>query len=591
MMDRMGGRQLRHWIIKPRFEKKLTIDQQQREEGYQFIRDFGPKANNCNQFMEWTDEQIHTPGGKIENWPEGKVKEALHNYMRGRQNAKTLEFWPFTLKSFTPWFLDSVLTKMIPTMRQHSITWLGRTRTGKSFGSKTVLFMQSKFEIDDADRSDLVPSIVTAKNLDFFKAEPLTRFKPGVFDDGMLQKMDSSFLKAFLNPSEEDATVWARYTSAQFDQGAGRHACNNPYARDLDEKLYMDMKKSKVWQAPHNKFIDMIKPSFAAIDEDEDMDAILARTHIILITDCGIYYRVASTSKDPISFIQWDDNEPMDLMTASQKPIFKQYKMQPHVHNYPASYLEDLAWSQTLIRRLLNGEPVPRGHTVLRPTSLFGSSNARTAVASYPALLPEPELRVKIKKEKVDTAFRSLKGGTVVHTINIDSPSPKKSTASSSDSVMPSSKRAKVTDAAVVGAPSNPVFPTLARDADADEEDVIPEVGQAPDEMEQELERLIDEHDGEMDVEECATTKSRNMVTYADWIAFREAVLAADFLNRTEPFWRHKPFVSYQVNDIVQNALLPSGSPSSMESTDGAVHATVTTDVLYAIAKNIQQQP
>ena len=57
------------------------------------------------------------------------------------------------------------------------------------------------------------------------------------------------------------------------------------------------------------------------------------------------------------------------------------------------------------------------------------------------------------------------------------------------------------------------------------------------------------------------------------------------------PFWHHKPFVSYQVNDIVKNALLPSGSPSSMESTDGAVHATVTTDVLYAIAKNIQQQP
>ena len=201
MMDRMGGGQLRHWIIKPRFEKKLTIDQQQRAEGYQFIRDFGPKANNRNQFVEWTDEQIHMPGGKIKNWPEGKVKEALHNYMRGRQNAKTLEFRPFTLKSFMPWFLDLVLTKMIPTMRQRSITWLGRTRAGKSFGSKTALFMQSKFEIDDADRSDLIPSIVTAKNLDFFKAEPPTRFKPGVFDDGMLQKMDSSFLKAFLNPS------------------------------------------------------------------------------------------------------------------------------------------------------------------------------------------------------------------------------------------------------------------------------------------------------------------------------------------------------------------------------------------------------
>ena len=107
--------------------------------------------------------------------------------------------WAFSRRHSANSFFGEV--EMIPTMRQHSITWLGRTRTGKSFGSKSVLFMQSKFEIDDADRSDLVPSIVTAKNLDFFKAEPLTRFKPGVFDDGMLQKMDSSFLKAFLNPS------------------------------------------------------------------------------------------------------------------------------------------------------------------------------------------------------------------------------------------------------------------------------------------------------------------------------------------------------------------------------------------------------
>ena len=66
MFDRMDGRQLRHWIIKP------TLDQQQRAAGYQFIRDFGPRCNNWNQFMEWTDEQIHTPGGALENWPEAK---------------------------------------------------------------------------------------------------------------------------------------------------------------------------------------------------------------------------------------------------------------------------------------------------------------------------------------------------------------------------------------------------------------------------------------------------------------------------------------------------------------------------------------
>ena len=86
-------------------------------------------------------------------------------------------------------------------MRQHSITWLGRTQVGKSLGSKTVLLAQSKCEITQADRQDLVPSIVTSEHLDFFKAEPITKFKPSVFDDGMLQRMDASFLKAFLNPS------------------------------------------------------------------------------------------------------------------------------------------------------------------------------------------------------------------------------------------------------------------------------------------------------------------------------------------------------------------------------------------------------
>ena len=201
LQDKLGGKQIRLWHLTAKFEKKLAPNQVAREEGYRFIRDFGPRSNNRNQFMEWADEQVHAPGGKLEGWPEGKVREALNNYYRGRQNAKTLEFWPLTLKSFVAWFLDDVLVKMLPTMRQHSITWIGRTRVGKSLGSKTVLFAQSRFEIEAANRTDLVPSIVTAKHLDFFKAEPLTKFKPGVFDDGLLQKMDASFLKAFLNPS------------------------------------------------------------------------------------------------------------------------------------------------------------------------------------------------------------------------------------------------------------------------------------------------------------------------------------------------------------------------------------------------------
>lgn len=30
--------------------------------------------------MEWADEQVHMPGGKLEGWQESKVREALNNY-------------------------------------------------------------------------------------------------------------------------------------------------------------------------------------------------------------------------------------------------------------------------------------------------------------------------------------------------------------------------------------------------------------------------------------------------------------------------------------------------------------------------------
>ena len=104
MLDLMGGMKIRHWVVQPKLTKKQTIDNAARSAGYQFIRDKGPKSNNKNQFMEWTDEQIHTAGSPIENWNEGKVITALQNYMRGRQNTKTLEYWPFTLQSFKAWF-------------------------------------------------------------------------------------------------------------------------------------------------------------------------------------------------------------------------------------------------------------------------------------------------------------------------------------------------------------------------------------------------------------------------------------------------------------------------------------------------------
>ena len=81
MFNQMDGLQIRFWSIQPKMTIKKTPDNAAREEGYRFIREKGPKTNNRNQFMEWTDQQIHTPGSPIEGWQEGKVVTALTNYI------------------------------------------------------------------------------------------------------------------------------------------------------------------------------------------------------------------------------------------------------------------------------------------------------------------------------------------------------------------------------------------------------------------------------------------------------------------------------------------------------------------------------
>ena len=98
--------------------------------------------------------------------------------------------------------------------------------------------------------------------------------------------------------------------------------------------MFAKMNTTKLWEIPYNDFVRLIMPSFTAVEEAEDLDAILARTHLIVLTDNGIYYRTASPGKGSVDFIAWD-NEPKDLLTPSQHAIFKSYKMNPQGHQLP----------------------------------------------------------------------------------------------------------------------------------------------------------------------------------------------------------------------------------------------------------------
>ena len=278
---------------------------------------------------------------------------------------------------------------------------------------------------------------------------------------------------------EEDATVWARYSSAQFDQGAGRHACNNPYNAKLETEILENASKAAKMNCIFYKdFLDLIAPSFGAVEDSEDMAAILARTHLIVLIEKGCYWRLAGTSTDDVPFNMWPENHSKDLLLDSQKPIFKAYKKDPDAHTLPPNFHADSVWSQELLRKLLSGEEIPRTITI-RGASLFG--DGPTERHEVPRLLPEAEMQSRVKQEQVNQVFRNLKRQPIHTVIELDSPSPMKRPRSA---VFPKEP-----------IPNPDALPGMEVDTDMD--DGFPHPGEA-DPLETALEELMDEEDQKM---------------------------------------------------------------------------------------------
>jgi hypothetical protein len=397
MLDQLHGLQITCFEVTPKCERRAVADPDQasRQSGYMHIREKGPRANNQNQFMEWADAESHDERSPLYGWAEAKIVMALGNYAKGRQNAKVLTYWPFTLKNLAAWLLNDVLSRMLGSLRQHSIVWVGKTRVGKSAVSKTVAMAQADYEIAmDEDDTGSEPGLVTAKHMDFFKAQPVTKKLPAIFDDGLLHKQEPDVLKAFLNPSEEDATTWARWGSSSFDMGSCRQACSNPYCEETEARAVLQSKDGTI---THAEFVKLVLPSLAAVKEKADLDAIFARAHFIIVTEKHVFWRVATPLKVPIHFMAWPNPNRADLMSEETRPAWLAYKKNPSSGVLTDEYRAGMVWSREYIDKLINGERVPRVMTV-SGDQLF--STAPSTIQLVPRLMPAGELHQKIKVEK-----------------------------------------------------------------------------------------------------------------------------------------------------------------------------------------------
>ncbi|CAK0820171.1 unnamed protein product [Prorocentrum cordatum] len=327
MMDRLGGVQIRHWVQPsvPAAAGGGGYDREKRRAGYRFIEEFGPRANNRNQFARWTDEQINDEKSPMFGWQASAVKESFRNYASGPAGARTLERWAIALKRFHPFVFDNVVAPILKSHDVHRTMWIGKTRVGKSTASKTIGFAISACQIDKNNRTDLRPSVVATKKIDFLRLEPGTAYKPAIADDAVLTKWAPDEIKAFLDPAEEDALLWARWGGASFEQNQPRQICVNPYDQEFEKKVRSIRRGQQVIK--FDDFLKIIDRNFAGEKQCgyqmADAEAYVARSNIVLLTDDWMYLWLASTTKDPVPRFSWPVPEKPDLFTPGATPILK----------------------------------------------------------------------------------------------------------------------------------------------------------------------------------------------------------------------------------------------------------------------------
>ena len=379
MFEKLGGIQFRYWKWPEPKTAKTNKDTSKISLGYEFLRSKRAPVSNCmGEFIEFADLQSNNPQSPVFGWAEGKIICFLKTMQQGRMTAKTIDFWPYTYKDLEPWFIHFALLNVIGDHEVHGMIVGGITQCGKSMFAKTHFMQVSQYHIEAEGMLDqLVASIITAKNIDFFRGEKNTKFKPAIFDDGHLPRMKIEDVKSFAYPSEEDSLLMARWNGSSFDRHMGRGICTQTFDAtvDKDHKRGFDPP-----HLPHEQFFNMVRPAFDEKATDEDVEAVMRRGHFLWFTQVAVYLRVASAKKTQVNRVFWPDPEHKDIFRMSIRTHFKEY--QKGSREYPPDHQDDIRWSQALLKRCKKGEDIPP--MVLPPGSC--ASRAPRRLASFPAM-------------------------------------------------------------------------------------------------------------------------------------------------------------------------------------------------------------
>ncbi|CAE7300219.1 unnamed protein product [Symbiodinium natans] len=559
LLEAMGGFQVRYQKLIPAGSSTKPVKETEDiRKGFAFIREAGPEENSDGQFTSWTEEQVNDPNGPLFKWDKGTIKEFLRCLADKGSQANTIQDWPLTLKSFTPWALNTIFAPILPRILEHAVILIGKSEVGKSPTAYTLANLASAFWLLQKGREHEKPSFQSCNHLDYFRKERGRTTKPRVFDDGNFNLESPASVKAVTEVTGFDRKTMARWNASSYEKNQLFVVCSNPYDRSAEPALPPQTNSDTV---SFEVFYKLVRPSFQKDFDEEDLMGVFKRSVMIVFTDIGIYVRSPGTHRDPIKRVAWPDKD-FGVVSLTARPTLSAY-LKGHLQQLPPNHAEDMQWSLNLLQAALDGEEVPLCYTVtgkefstgkkylneVRPdlagisgstthyfedipestqpptkklrsvkssSSLLASSNAAPTTASAASFVAKDKVRVK--QEPTDALQKSIafkkKLGSRTLQINLSSSSEKEDTKQTSSPLHAEIKQSpphpdSTADGFLPSPNTHAEAGTSAVDFTNDEMDVASNTSQ-----EDPMKNLPDEHD--LEAENLGRTFSQQLDDFVD---------------------------------------------------------------------------
>ena len=304
LFEQLGGLQIRNFAlegvngVRAQQEPELADIDKGFDEIEQAWREGKVKmAGLC--LLRWVTKQVKDPTSSLYNWSPKLVEKAFTKLSSEGCLAKEVQNCPYTLQTFQPYVVNTILKELVPLMGTKALGVIGKAGCGKTPLIEGVACMMSRYLQRLANVQE-PGKYRTACDLDFFRGEVGSKFRPDLLDDADPKFITASRWKAFTDVGQIESMSRERWGASKWVRNQLRLFAVNPFDDTLEPETGNTV--------THGQFMFILHPMFMKDMDDESKLAVLKRTCLIVVTASFIYWRPAGEKEVNVKRLPLDSD-------------------------------------------------------------------------------------------------------------------------------------------------------------------------------------------------------------------------------------------------------------------------------------------